>query len=140
MARLCLPRRARYSTIPVSTSFLPLHSLAASDVADFLENTANYENPDEFDGFRFARERAEHAATHDPTQDVFKRQMISTAADHLPFGMGKHACPVRMCLTSWCLALMASFCFFRVFFIIAPGSVFRGDGAEGDACPSGHQL
>ncbi|KAJ7744396.1 cytochrome P450 [Mycena metata] len=56
---------------------------------------ANFENPTKFDGFRFARERAQHMANHDPTQDVFKRQMISTAVDHLPFGTGKHACPGR---------------------------------------------
>ncbi|KAF8143309.1 hypothetical protein K438DRAFT_1507957, partial [Mycena galopus ATCC 62051] len=48
---------------------------------------SNYENPATFDGFCFARERAEHMAHHDynDEQDIFKRQMISTAVDHLPF-------------------------------------------------------
>jgi cytochrome P450 len=62
---------------------------------------ANYENAATFDGFRFARERAEHVAQHDANnanvQDIFKRHMISTAVDHLPFGTGKHACPVSNC-------------------------------------------
>ncbi|KAF8139390.1 cytochrome P450 [Mycena galopus ATCC 62051] len=52
-------------------------------------------NAAEFDGFRFARERAEHAATGDPSQYIFTRQMISTAPDYLSFGIGKHACPGR---------------------------------------------
>ncbi|KAF8146004.1 cytochrome P450 [Mycena galopus ATCC 62051] len=47
----------------------------------------NYEHAATFDGFRFARERAEHT-------------MISTAVDHLPFGTGKHACPVSIPLSS----------------------------------------
>ncbi|KAJ7860750.1 cytochrome P450 [Mycena leptocephala] len=61
----------------------------------------------EFDGFRFARERAEHAATHDLSQDVFKHQMISTAADFLPFGTGKHACPGRFFAATELKAMLA---------------------------------
>lgn len=61
--------------------------------------TANYENAATFDGFRFAREREAHLAlAHEHSdsqgQEFFKRQMISTGVDHLPFGTGKHACPV----------------------------------------------
>ncbi|KAJ7796329.1 cytochrome P450 [Mycena olivaceomarginata] len=59
---------------------------------------SNYENAATFDGFRFARERAEYLAYHDPNdnQDIFKRHMISTAVDHMPFGTGKHACPASL--------------------------------------------
>jgi cytochrome P450 len=58
---------------------------------------ANYENATTFDGFRFERERVEHMSQHDPAdQDIFKRHMISVAPDHLPFGTGKHACPVSI--------------------------------------------
>jgi cytochrome P450 len=61
-----------------------------------LNKLAIHENATEFDGFRFARERAEHGATQDPSQDIFKHQMISTGPDHLAFGTGKHACPVSL--------------------------------------------
>ncbi|KAF8143297.1 hypothetical protein K438DRAFT_1783883 [Mycena galopus ATCC 62051] len=62
----------------------------------FRFSNANYENAATFDGFRFARERAEHMAHHDShdEQAIFKHQMISTAVDHLPFGTGKHAWPL----------------------------------------------
>jgi len=70
---------------------------------------SNYENAATFDGFRFARERAEHMAHHDSNdeQDIFKRQMISTAVDHLPFGTGKHACPGRFFAVTELKAMMA---------------------------------
>ncbi|KAJ7362974.1 cytochrome P450 [Mycena albidolilacea] len=58
---------------------------------------ANYENAATFDGFRFARERAEHS----------KRHMISTAVDHMPFGTGKHACPGRFFAATELKAMMA---------------------------------
>ncbi|KAJ6505843.1 cytochrome P450 [Mycena vitilis] len=73
-------------------------------------DTANYDHPLTFDGFRFARERAEHKdASHDlsNSQDIFKRHMISTAVDHLPFGMGKHACPGRFFAATELKAMMA---------------------------------
>ncbi|KAJ7645874.1 cytochrome P450 [Mycena polygramma] len=75
-------------------------------------DTANYDHPRTFDGFRFARERAEHKAkdaatdSHDP-QDIFKRHMISTAVDHLSFGTGKHACPGRFFAATELKAMMA---------------------------------
>ncbi|KAK7065021.1 cytochrome P450 [Favolaschia claudopus] len=70
---------------------------------------AKYENATTFDGFRFSRERTEHMEHHDPgsNQDIFKRQMISTAVDHLPFGTGKHACPGRFFAATELKAMMA---------------------------------
>ncbi|KAJ7767232.1 cytochrome P450 [Mycena metata] len=72
---------------------------------------ANFDHPTKFDGFRFAQERANHMAQHerDPlaSQDIFKRQMISTAVDHLPFGTGKHACPGRFFAATELKAMMA---------------------------------
>ncbi|KAJ7876710.1 cytochrome P450 [Mycena olivaceomarginata] len=72
---------------------------------------ANYENAATFDGFRFAREREEHMTHHDhsdsQSQDIFKRQMISTGVDHLPFGTGKHACPGRFFAATELKAIMA---------------------------------
>ncbi|KAJ7933062.1 cytochrome P450 [Mycena leptocephala] len=69
---------------------------------------SNYENAPTFDGFRFARERAEHVAQHDANEsDIFKRHMISTAVDHLPFGTGKHACPGRFFAATELKAMLA---------------------------------
>ncbi|KAF7367748.1 hypothetical protein MSAN_00838700 [Mycena sanguinolenta] len=67
---------------------------------------SKYENAAKFDGFRFARERAEHQASND-SQDVFKHQMISTAVDYLPFGTGKHACSGRFFAAMELKAMMA---------------------------------
>ncbi|KAJ7309361.1 cytochrome P450 [Mycena albidolilacea] len=58
------------------------------------------DNAAEFDAFRFVREREAFEAARNPGgQDMFKRQMISTTADHLPWGIGKHACPGRFFAT-----------------------------------------
>ncbi|KAJ7878446.1 cytochrome P450 [Mycena leptocephala] len=70
---------------------------------------SNYENPTAFDGFRFARERAEHISHSDPndSQDIFKKHMISVGVDHLPFGTGKHACPGRFFAATELKAMLA---------------------------------
>ncbi|KAJ7822170.1 cytochrome P450, partial [Mycena olivaceomarginata] len=72
-------------------------------------DNSKYDNAAMFDGFRFARERAEHLANHsrNDNQDIFKRHMISTAMDHLPFGTGKHACPGRFFAATELKAMMA---------------------------------
>ncbi|KAJ7333990.1 cytochrome P450 [Mycena albidolilacea] len=71
-------------------------------------DTSNYENAATFDGFRFERERVEHMAQHEPSeQDIFKRHMISVAPDHLPFGTGKHACPGRFFAATELKAMLA---------------------------------
>ncbi|KAF8209559.1 cytochrome P450, partial [Mycena galopus ATCC 62051] len=86
---------------------LPNGSFVCAAARAIHYDASNYKNATEFDGFRFARERAEHAATHDLTQDVFKRQMISTAGDFLPFGTGKHACPGRFFAATELKAMLA---------------------------------
>jgi len=72
-------------------------------------DSAHYENAATFDGFRFARERAEHMTHRDPDtiDEIFKRHMISTAPDHLAFGSGKHACPGRFFAATELKAMMA---------------------------------
>ncbi|KAJ7015951.1 cytochrome P450 [Mycena alexandri] len=57
-----------------------------------------YENPEVFDGFRFAREREMRTVKDGTEGGAFKHHMISTGPDHLVFGHGKHACPgLRVC-------------------------------------------
>ncbi|KAJ7203517.1 cytochrome P450 [Mycena pura] len=49
----------------------------------------NYENPDVFDGFRFAKMRGEEDASS------IKYQMAAPDTKYLSFGLGRHACPGR---------------------------------------------
>nr|GAT45049.1 predicted protein [Mycena chlorophos] len=69
----------------------------------------NYDDPDVFDGFRFARERQAQRtdANFDPSKEVFGRQMITTGPEHLPFGTGKHACPGRFFAATELKAMLA---------------------------------
>ena len=45
-----------------------------------------YSNPQEFDGFRFSKLREQEGDAA-----VAKHQIISTSAEHLAFGFGRHA-------------------------------------------------
>ncbi|KAJ6546719.1 cytochrome P450 [Mycena vulgaris] len=65
------------------------------------------QNAATFDGFRFAREREEQKLDQNPSKDIFKRHMVSTAVDHLPFGTGKHACPGRFFAATELKAMLA---------------------------------
>jgi len=49
-----------------------------------------FTNPDEFDGFRFAKLRESEG---DNANNRYKT--ISISQEHLPFGVGRHACPGR---------------------------------------------
>jgi hypothetical protein len=51
-----------------------------------------YDNPDEFDGFRFAKLREK-----DEYERVTKYQMVNTAPDYVTFGHGRHAWYVAIC-------------------------------------------
>jgi cytochrome P450 len=44
-----------------------------------------YSNPDEFDGFRFAKLRESEEGTM-----TSRYQSVSTSGDHLAFGLGRH--------------------------------------------------
>jgi len=44
-----------------------------------------YPNPDEFDGFRFARLRESEGGTM-----TTRHQAVSTSSEHLAFGLGRH--------------------------------------------------
>lgn len=56
-----------------------------SNIAE--ETPSTWGDPNEFDGFRFARIREENAA------DVSKLQFVTTTLDSMQFGHGKYACP-----------------------------------------------
>ncbi|KAJ3536491.1 hypothetical protein NM208_g6688 [Fusarium decemcellulare] len=58
-----------------------------SDTGSMMDPSI-YQNPDEYDGYRFFRMRS------DPSTDS-KAHLVSTSSIHLGFGHGKHACPGR---------------------------------------------
>jgi len=62
-----------------------------------------YPNPEEFDGFRFAKLRERDGDA------VAGHQALSTSTDHLTFGYGRHACPGRFFAANEVKALLAHF-------------------------------
>jgi len=59
-----------------------------------------YQNPEQFDAFRFSREF--DASQQTSPQQATKRELMTTVStSFLPFGYGRHACPGR-----WFVALM----------------------------------
>ena len=48
-----------------------------------------YPNPDEFDGFRFSKLRESEGAAEGDTM-VSRHQTVSTSAENLAFGIGRH--------------------------------------------------
>lgn len=65
-------------------TFLPAGTFVSVASRAIHFDDANYSNPEEFDGFRFAHIREEEGQSA-------KHQMVATATDYLPFGHGKHA-------------------------------------------------
>ncbi|KAL2819035.1 cytochrome P450 [Aspergillus cavernicola] len=62
-----------------------------------------YEDPLKYDPFRFSRAR--EAAVDSTTSNTMS--FVSTSADYLPFGHGKHACPGRFLIDSELKMIMA---------------------------------
>lgn len=58
-----------------------------ADLGRMVDPTV-YENPDQFDGYRFVRMRGT------PGLDA-QAHLVSTSPEHIGFGHGKHACPGR---------------------------------------------
>ncbi|KAF7303498.1 Cytochrome P450 [Mycena indigotica] len=67
---------------------------------------AHYENPLEFDAFRFSGMREADADRKSPTK-LFARQMVSTNPEHIVFGHGRHACPGRFFAATELKAMLA---------------------------------
>lgn len=66
-------------------TFLPKGSNVACNAVSVHREAANYSNPNEFDGFRFARVREEVAG------ESVKNQLVATSNEYLTFGHGRHA-------------------------------------------------
>ncbi|KAI5118161.1 hypothetical protein M0805_005783 [Coniferiporia weirii] len=87
-------------TLPDGT-FLPKGTYIAANAGATHADDGIYENAEVFDGFRFADIR--NGAAEEST----KHQMISTSADYLAFGHGRHACPGRFFAVNELKAMMA---------------------------------
>ncbi|KAJ7202453.1 cytochrome P450 [Mycena rebaudengoi] len=66
-------------------------------------DTEIYDNPDEFDAFRFSRLRDEKKAQG----RIFNQHMVTTGVDYLAFGHGRHACPGRFFAATELKAMLA---------------------------------
>ncbi|KAJ7097132.1 cytochrome P450 [Mycena belliarum] len=76
---------------------------ATSRVEHF--SPANYEDPDDFDGFRFSKLREEREQNEG--QAVFNKHMVTTSVEHLSFGHRTHVCPGRFLAAMQLKAMLA---------------------------------
>ncbi|KAM0259268.1 hypothetical protein ACHAPA_010835 [Fusarium lateritium] len=87
---IAMQRTAIRDTKLPDGSVLPKGQRCAIDVygPSGMADRENYENPDDFDPYRFARMRGQ------PGLDA-KSHLVSTGPAHLGFGHGQHSCPGR---------------------------------------------
>ncbi|GJJ15197.1 hypothetical protein Clacol_009473 [Clathrus columnatus] len=80
-------------------TLIPKGSLLSVANRPIHRDEEKYPNGDKFDGFRFARIRAEDGlnTTH---------QFVNTSPDYIPFGHGRHACPGRFFAATELKAIM----------------------------------
>ena len=64
---------------------IPAGTLVAVPASATQRDETIYTNPDEFDGFRFAKLRESEGEV-----TTSKYQAVSTSSEHLPFGLGRH--------------------------------------------------
>jgi len=104
-----------HSVLPVTTTRLTLRPFTFSNGVTIPAGTLIslptrathqdeliYENPNEFDGFRFAKLRESEG-------DVVasRHQLISASAKNLSWGLGRHSCPGRLFAASEVKLLLA---------------------------------
>ncbi|KAI9434918.1 cytochrome P450 [Lactarius psammicola] len=80
---------------------VPAGTLVAAPTGAINRDGEIFPNPEEFDGFRFAKPREGDGNA------VAVRQALSTSADNLTFGIGRHACPGRFFAVNEVKALLA---------------------------------
>jgi len=80
---------------------IPTGTLIAAPAMAIHTDGEIYPNPEEFDGFRFAKLREQDGVP------VVGQQATSTSAEYLTFGYGRHACPGRFFAANEVKALFA---------------------------------
>ena len=63
---------------------IPAGTLVAIPSSATHRDEISYPNPDEFDGFRFAKLR------EDGETETSRYQAVSTSSEHVTFGLGRH--------------------------------------------------
>ncbi|KAI1412071.1 cytochrome P450 [Hypoxylon sp. FL1857] len=88
-------------TNPVEGWHAPYGSYLMLSLSPIHLDEKLYENPEEYDAFRFSRVRKEFEArpdeekTYEDHLKVMNLSMVTTSDKHLAFGHGRHACPGR---------------------------------------------
>ncbi|KAI0835927.1 cytochrome P450 [Hypoxylon sp. FL0890] len=88
-------------TNPVERWHAPYGSYLMLSVSPIHLDEEIYENPEEYDAFRFSRVRQEFESSQDEEKTyedhlkVMNMSMGTTSDKHLAFGHGRHACPGR---------------------------------------------
>ncbi|KAH9055827.1 cytochrome P450 [Lactarius deliciosus] len=80
---------------------IPAGTLIAAPTGAIHRDGENFPNPEEFDGFRFAKLHERDG------NDVARCQALSASPDNLTFGYGRHACPGRFFAVNEVKALLA---------------------------------
>jgi cytochrome P450 len=70
-------------------TYLPPGTFVSASSRAIHFDPENYDYPEEFDGFRFARMQEE--VENNGEEARFKYQLVTTGTEYLPFGHGKHA-------------------------------------------------
>ncbi|OBZ79757.1 Ent-kaurene oxidase [Grifola frondosa] len=97
---------------------IPSGTLVAAAAEATHHDEENYVDPDVFDPFRFSKLR-------DDDGEGEKYLYVSTSADYLPFGYGKHACPGRWFASAELKAMIA-------YLVLNYDIKFAGDGKRPD--------
>lgn len=79
----------RTATADIDLNGLKIHKGQKLGISSHrMWSEVDYEDPETFDGFRFAKRRKVPGFEH-------KSHLISTSHEHLAFAHGRHACPGR---------------------------------------------
>ncbi|KAF8467591.1 cytochrome P450 [Russula ochroleuca] len=108
---------------------VPAGTLVSVPASAIHTDERTYPNPDEFDGFRFAKLRESGRNTM-----TSRYQAVSTSSEQLAFGLGRYSCPGRFFVVNEMKALFAH--------IIATYDIEfeEGKGAPREFCIGGMRL
>ncbi|KAI0070826.1 cytochrome P450 [Panus rudis PR-1116 ss-1] len=82
-------------------TFIPAGTFVSAAALPMHYDEEHYENPEVFNPWRFSEIRALS------DEESVKHQMVSTSAEYLPFGHGRHACPGRFFAANELKAMLA---------------------------------
>ncbi|KIP02162.1 hypothetical protein PHLGIDRAFT_32288 [Phlebiopsis gigantea 11061_1 CR5-6] len=95
-----LLRKTKQSITLSDGTRIPKGATIATPVLATHLDAENFDSPATFDPFRYYRQKAED-------NSAVKHQFVTTAADYVSFGHGRHACPGRFFAANELKAMMA---------------------------------